>query len=167
MTTPPPPHVYPVDMPLEDLRTPELLLTTTLRLFALAWRLRDEAHLDWRRGLVSSGLSLDAAGDFDRLLAMVIIAHRRPLDVRRLHCRALSPDEGRLMQIISLFQHGRSEMAVAALGDWVAPAAQHLAAAPAQALAEAMTKKDLIVPWRHAEAARYAAYAHQGRSLVQ
>jgi hypothetical protein len=170
MTLLPPPHVYPADMPLAELRTSELLLTTTLRLFALAWRTCSEAHPDWRGGMLAAGLSLDTAGAFDKLFAMVVIARRRPLDVRCLHCRTLSPDEDRLLQIVSLFQHGRREAAAAALGDWLPPTAQRLAVAPAQALAEAMAARKLIVPWRHAEAARYETCRHgyrSGLTLVQ
>jgi hypothetical protein len=165
-----PPPAYPAQMPLKELRTAELLLTVTLRLFALAWRARGEAHPDWRGGMLAAGLAPDAIAAFDGLLAVVVVARRRPLEVGCPHCRALSHDEGRLLQMISLFQHGRGEAAEAVLDEWLPPSALRLAAASAQTLAQAMARADLIVPWRHAEAAHIEAGQQgysRGLALVQ
>jgi hypothetical protein len=165
-----PPPVYPADMPLAELRTAELLLATTLRLFARTRRRPDESGPDWRSGLLAAGLPLWTAGAFDGLLGMVAAACKRPLEVRCPRCGTLSRDEARLLQIVSLFQHHRPELAQAALGDWLPPGAQRLAAGPAQALARAMRHGGLVIPWRHAQAAHLGsihAGAGRGLALVQ
>ncbi|NIJ42983.1 hypothetical protein FHS78_003291 [Parvibaculum indicum] len=168
MPTPPP--TYPADTPLSDLKTPELLLTTTLRLFAEAWRRPGEDCPDWRGGLLSAGLPVWGTSAFDGLINMVAAATRRPLDVRCPRSKVLSMDEGRLLQVVSLFQHGQPEPAKAALGAWLPPAAQRMAAVPAEAFARALKESGLVVPMRRDPVGRPAAYlihANPGLQLVQ
>lgn len=165
-----PSPVYPAGMPLQELRTAELLVTATVRLFALPWRVPGESHPDWRGGLVAAGVPRWGVSAFDGLFGIVVVARRRPLDIRCLHCRALGHDEGRLLQILSLFQHSRSDAAEAVLGDWLPPVAQSLAAAPAEGLAWALAEARLVIPWRHPQAGGAVddqARANPGLSLVQ
>lgn len=168
MTRSPPPAVYARDTPLAELRTAELVLTSTLRLFASAWRAPGENLPDWRGGLLRSGAEPWAASAFDGLFAIVVVATRRPLDVGCPCCPVLSPDEGRLLQLVSLFQHGRPDAGEAVLGEWLPPAAQRLAAAPADGLGRALSQAGLVVPWRHAEAACLPTSARgYDRGLIQ
>jgi hypothetical protein len=147
-----------------------LLLTATLRLFALPWRAPGESHPDWRGGFLAAGVPDWGVSAFDGLFGIVVAAPRRPLDVRCLHCRVLGRDEGRLLQIVSLFQHRRPGAAAAVLGDWLPPAAQRLAAVPAEGLARALGEAGLLLPWRHLAAVGpmdHQARANPGLSLVQ
>ena len=162
-----PPAVYAADTPLRDLGTAELLLTVTMRLFAANWSAQGGSRPDWRGGLVRCGAGDEAMAAFDGVFSVVLAASRRPLDLRCATCPTLSPDEGRLLQIVSLFQHQRPDDAVRVLGRWLTPAAQRLGAAPAEALGRALTRVGLVVPWRHAEAAASSARAgSRGLMLV-
>ncbi len=169
MTVPPP--VYPADTDVTALRTAETLLVSTLRLFALTWTIPGDSHPDWRGGLLAARLPLWATKAFDSLFSIVVVATRRPLDVRCLHCRGLGYDEGRLLQLVSLFQHGRPEAGEAVLGDWLPPTAQRLAASPAEGLAAALLQGGLVVPWRGrqptAAIAAHQVHANPGLVLVQ
>jgi len=143
---------YPEDMPVARLRTAEMLLVVTLRLFARAWEERDagapHGRPDWRGGLRAIDMPEWGISAFGGLWEMVALSTRRTLDVRCPRCRHLSVDEGRFLQTIGLFQQGAGERAAACLGDWLPPAARRLAAAPAEALARALAEVDLVVPWR-------------------
>jgi hypothetical protein len=133
---------------LADLGTAEMLLAVTLRLFVLPWREPHGDHPDWREGLLSGDLPSWTPLAFAALLRVVVTAAHRPLDVRCLHCLKLGYDEGRLLQIVSLFQHRRCEEAEAVLESWLPPAACRLAVSPACGLAQGLQKADLVIPLR-------------------
>lgn len=144
----PPQPVYGPDTLLADLRTAETLLTVTLRLFALPWREPGQIHPDWREGLRAGDLPAHTAQAFEGLLQVVIVATRRPLDVRCLSCPQLGYDEGRLLQIVSLLQHRRGADAEAVLESWLPAAACRFAMPPAVDLAQALRQAGLVIPLR-------------------
>jgi len=140
--------VYAHDLPLSCLKTGEALITVTLRLLAGQWRESGDDYPNWRQGLQASGLSPWAIAAFESLFEIVVAARRHPLDVRDLHCPRLGSDERRFIEIISLFQHGRSEQAEGILRGWLPAAAFRLAAYPAASLASALQQADLLIPLR-------------------
>jgi hypothetical protein len=145
---------YAEDAPLDRLCTAELLLVTSLRLFAAAHCEPDAGH-DWRGGLAA------AAPAFEALFGIVAITAWRPLDVRCRHCQHLGQDEARLLQIVGLLQHGRMFAARDVLAVWLPPAAARLAILPAKALAAALACDKLFVP-----SVGTAQPTHRGSRLV-
>ncbi len=163
-----PQTVYLDNEPLARLRTSELLLVTTLRLFAAA-HCHPDGAIDWRGGLAASGAGCCAVPAFDALFGIVATTARRSLDVRCRHCPSLSHDEGRLLQLVSLLQHGRAWEARDILSGWLAPTAVRLAVLPAKGLAAALARADLVVPLRHrmaGAAENGAAATHRGSIMV-
>jgi hypothetical protein len=144
----PPQPVYGPDTLLAGLETAEMLLAVTLRLYALPWQEPDRDHPDWREGLQAGSLPPWTSLAFEALLRIVVAATRRPLDVRCLHCPSLGYDEGRLLQLIGLFQHRRNEEAAAVLESWLPTAACRLAVSPACGLAKGLRQADLVIPLR-------------------
>ncbi len=166
---PAPPPSYPDDTPLAGLGTAELLLVTSLRLYA-ASRVGEVGDRDWRGGLENCGTGCCAVTAFDALFGIVAAAARRPLDVRCRHCTGLSGDEGRFLQFVGLLQHGRVFDARDLLCDWLPPAAMRLAILPAKGLATSLARARLLVPLRGPDLARQAPGAkrqtHSGSPLV-
>lgn len=166
---PSPLPVYGPDILLADLGTAETLLAVTLRLFVLPWQEPDLNHPDWREGLQAGDLPSWTSLAFEALLRVVVTATRRPLDVRCLHCPKLGYDEGRLLQIISLFQHQRCKEAAAVLESWLPPAACRLAVSPACGLAKGLQRADLVIPLRRNVTVRIPPHQlriHPGLMLV-
>jgi hypothetical protein len=172
MRTARPTPVYAVNEPLADLRTAELFVVSSLRLWVLPHRDPTGIHPDWRGGFVAADIDDFGAPAFDQLFQIVAAAARRSLDVRCQRCARLGGDEGFLLQLLSLLQRERTEAAAAILGDWLPPAAARLALLPAKGFAAALMEGGLSIPVRHAEAASAdylgaAAYADRGLALVQ
>lgn len=170
---PAPQPVYGPGTRLTDLGTAENLLAVTLRLFALAWRQQegrepDTTHSDWREGFEAAGLACWAGISFAALFHIVIAATRRPLDVRCLHARELGYDEGRLLQMVSLFQHSQIRHAEAVLESWLPDAAKRMALSPAAGLARALAQGDLVIPLRPGmmKPSPYPLQANRGLMLV-
>ena len=141
---------YPDDMPLSELRTPEVLLLATLRIFAeSAW---SQHPRDWSEGLVAANVPAQGIEGLARLFDVIAVAPRRRLAVACIHCRTLCPDEGLFLQLIAMLQrkdvHGAKEI----LLNWVAPAAARAATPYAQALAEGLARQGLLLPRRSAMA---------------
>ena len=109
-----PPYV--AEMPLAGLKTAELFLLTTLRLWLAAHR-RAQVP-DWRQGLAAAGLLEDGAPDFDMTLR-ILIAGVRKLDSRPAGHPRLSADEARLLRLFGALQHGETGEAVAILQAWL------------------------------------------------
>ncbi len=146
-------HPQPIYGPqtlLSDLTTPEILLAVTLRLFALPWREPGDDHPDWREGLRIGNLPFWTATMFESFLQIVVLATRRPLDVRCTDCPQLGYDEGRLLQIVSLLQHHRNDEAEAVLESWLPAAACRVALTPAEGLARGLRQAGLVIPLRPA-----------------
>ena len=127
------------ELPLHILRTPELLLVATLRLFARsAWQ---ETPLDWSEGLRAAGLPPDCIDALTRLFEIVAVAPRRRLAIACMHQTVLSPDEYRFLWMIAALQRHAAEEARATLQIWVAPAAARLALPCARLLAEGLARQ--------------------------
>jgi hypothetical protein len=168
MTLPPP--VYAAKTPLSELQTAELFVVVSLRLWVAA--LRDPTSVDrgWRSGFDAAGLDAVGRDAFDALFRTVAATALRSLDVRCPRCAELGADEGRLLQLLSLIQRGRSGEAAAILADWMPASARRLALVSAQDFAASLLEGGLLIPLRHAEAAgaaRSGAYADRGLALVQ
>jgi hypothetical protein len=99
--------------------------------------------------LEAAGLGASAADDFANLFGLVAAAPRRKLDVGWPHCPVLSPDEGRLVQLMGFLQRNRINQASEILADWLTPAAARHALAPASSVARGFGRLGLIVPHRH------------------
>ena len=136
------------DLLFSSLRTAEALITVSLRMRALHWRAQAQDHPDWRGGFQASGLPSWAVTAFDRLFQIVASAARCPLDVRSVDCPQLGSDEGQFLQVLSHFQHCRSEQAEVILRGWLPAAAFRLAAYPAASLACALQQAALVIPLR-------------------
>ena len=143
---PTPSLAYPHDMPLTGLCTAELLLVTTLRLFARSCD--GPAERAWQPGFEAAGIAPCAVRAFDTLFNIVARLRHRSLDVRCPHCRHLGVDEGRLLQFISLMQRSRAREAFGVLAEWLPPCGMRLAVFPAQKLADALMQGGLFVPHR-------------------
>jgi hypothetical protein len=133
-----------VERPVSALRTAELLLLASLRLYALSWHAPRAP--DWREGLRAADVSRSAVSALGRFLAIVAFAARRSLEVRCMHCGIVSEDENRFLQIIGLLQDRRPMEAMRILCAWLPPAACRLAADPAEMLANSLAVSGLIVP---------------------
>ncbi len=161
------PPVYPADTRLLELRTAELLLVATLRLFVATWREPDEDYPDWRSGFRAVGILAGAGPAFETLFGTVMALPHRERKVCSPCCPFLAPDEGRLLQLVSLLQRARVGDGRAILADWLPASAARLSLSPAQELAAAMMRGDLVVPLRHAEAAiRHGDTIHADRGMV-
>jgi hypothetical protein len=109
-----PPYV--AEMPLAGLKTAELLLLTTLRLWLAAHRRAPVP--DWRQGLAAAGLMEDGAPDFDMTLR-ILVAGVRTLDSRPVGHPRLSADEARLLRLFGALQRGQTGEAVGMLQAWL------------------------------------------------
>lgn len=169
MLLPCPQPVYPPDLPMAELRTPELLPVASTRLWVASLREPEAGHPAWQGGLEAAGIARMGAPALEALLRIVATAAQRSLDVRCMRCARLGADEAALLHILSLLQGGRQVEALAILADWLPCAAARLALAPAEGFARAMARGGLDLPLRHAEAAtihRLAPTAHADRGLA-
>lgn len=146
---------YPDDMSLSELRTPEVLLLATLRIFAeSAWSQHAE-DWSWSEGLAAANVPAQGIEGLARLFDVIAVAPRRRLAVACIHCRTLRPDEGLFLQLIATLQrrdvHGAKEI----LLNWVAPAAARAAIPYARVLADGLAQQGLLLPRRSAMAGMF------------
>lgn len=158
---------YGSDMPLSGLVTSEALITVSLRLRILDWREQGQPHPDWEGGFKAAGLPPWAIIAFDRLLQIVTRAARSPLDVRGFRCPRLGSDEGRFLQILSLFQHCTDGQAEALLENWLSAAPAQLATSPAINLACALQQSGFLIPLRGAAPTVIACQLGAHRGLIR
>jgi hypothetical protein len=144
------PAAYEPDMPMTELRSAELFLAGAFRLYASERIDPKRRWPDWRQGFVAAGIAADGVPAFERLFEIITAVPLRPLSVRCIHARFLAEDEGRLLQMVSLSQHGRDEEAAGLLEDWIPPAAVQLALPALRGLSFAMQGAGLSVPCRQA-----------------
>ncbi len=147
----PPPSTYLDDMSLSHLNTAELLLTATVRLYAVQARGGDYTGLDWHEGLLSAGVRPCAVVAFGIVLDAIFSTSQKALDIRCPLCPDLGEDEGKILQVISLLQQQRFGEAHAILGNWLPPLEQSAMIAPTAHLALACAGHGLRVPWRSRE----------------
>lgn len=137
------------ELPLDILRTPELLLVATLRMFARnAWQ---APPMDWSEGLRAAGLPPDSIDALTRLFEIIAVAPRRRLAIACMHQTVLSPDEYRFLRMIAALQRHAQDEARMFLEIWVAPAAARLALPCARLLAEGLARQGYRLPqrWEH------------------
>lgn len=163
--------VYAEETTLFDLCTAELFVVTVLRLWMSGGDDLDRPDY-WQRAFHAAGTAPGGAPAFGSLMRVVAGAARQPLDVRPRTCRGLGRDEGVVLRVISLLQSERRGEASRLLVTWLPPAAARLAVRPAESLAMELAGAGLLVPLRHAEAARVrrlaaCAHATPGLALLQ
>lgn len=137
------------ETPVCELSSPELLLLTTARLFALGPQA--DPRLDWQAGFRAAGIASKAVPAFHTLFSIICIAQRRSLDVRHLTCPKLGFDESRLFQLLVAAQQKQLRPLQEILLDWLHPSAMRMAFEPLQQLAEAFLSADLAMPDRRHE----------------
>ena len=138
-----PPYV--AEMPLAGLKTAELFLLTTLRLWLAAHR-RAQVP-DWRQGLAAAGLMEDGAPDFDMTLR-ILIAGVRKLDSRAAGHPRLSADEARLLRLFGALQRGETGEAVGILQAWLPSKPLRWLLRYARSFVGVMATQKLILPDR-------------------
>jgi hypothetical protein len=130
-------------MPLARLRTAELLLVTTVRLFAHSARYGLSQH--WWKDL----------------FGIIALSPRRKLAVAGMSYRLLCPDEGRFLQLVALLQRKDTGGAEDVLLNWVLPMAVRLSISHAQMLADGLADQGLLLPRRCETDAMFAEHAHR------
>jgi hypothetical protein len=145
-----PPYV--AETPLAGLKTAEVFLLTTLRLWLAAHR-RAQAP-DWRRGLAAAGLMEDGAPDFDMTLR-ILVAGVRQLDSRAACHPRLSADEARLLRLFGALQRG--EIGVDILEAWLPSKPLRWLLQYARSFLSVMAAQKLILPDRMPEAGPHCA----------
>ena len=141
-----PPYV--AEMPLAGLKTAELFLLATLRLWLAAHR-RAQVP-DWRQGLAAAGLMEDGAPDFDMTLR-ILIAGCRTLDSRPTGHPRLSADEARLLRLFGALQRGATGEAVEILQAWLPSKPLRWLLRYARSFVGAMAAQSLTLPDRIVE----------------
>jgi len=143
---------YETDTPLDRLRTPELFLLSTLRLWIAGAVDPEGRHPRWSEGCHVAGLRPAAVTGFDAFWRLMAAAPRRPghapLDLRCPTCPRLGADEAWFLQAVQALQAGEDRATVAILARWLPPAAQRLALPPLMALAAGLLEAELALPDR-------------------
>jgi hypothetical protein len=152
-------HAYVTDAHLIELRTAELFIVTSVRLWAAPYRDPDGDHPAWQPGFAAARIAGEGVTGFDTLFRVIVAAHNRCLDVRCLRCGRLGADEALLLQLVGLLQQTMIDEALAILADWLPPTAVHMALLPAQHFAAALADAGLRIPDHRQEAVRPSAYA--------
>jgi hypothetical protein len=139
---------YPLDARLGELRTAEVFLVVSLRLWNTGEVNPAAGDLRWRVGFHAAGVDLCGTLAFEQLCRMVAIASRRATQVRSLGCLTLSRDEALLLQSIGQMQLGLPAHAQGSLRELCPPAAIRFLLHPAQTLAASLGRCGLWLPRR-------------------
>jgi hypothetical protein len=167
-----PPPVYAEETDMNELGPAEVIVVAALRLWVGGARRSAGPLSDWRGILQIAGIADPGVTAFGCLMDIVAGTAIRTILVRPRFCRMLGCDEGRLLQLASLLQHGRGAVAAEILGEWLPPEAAALAERVAAVLAVALAEANLVLPLRHSEAASIGSggpggYAMPGLALLQ
>ena len=159
---------YVAEMPLAGLRTAELFLLTTLRLWLAAHRRADVP--DWRQGFAAAGLMEDGAPDFDMTLRILVAGARR-LDSRPAGHPRLSADEARMLRLFGALQRGDTGEAVGILQASLPSEPLRWLLRYARSFVGVMAAQRLILPDRRADdqahfALRVSAGAFSDRGTI-
>jgi hypothetical protein len=159
---------YVTDAHLIELRTAELFVVASVRLWAAPYRDPAGDHPGWQHGFAAARIGGDGVAGFDTLFRIVVAAHRRCLDVRSLRCGRLGRDEALLLQLVGVLQQARIDDALTVLAEWLPAAALHLALLPAQRFAAGLAEAGLLVPDRRPAVERRIVHAmpHGDRGLA-
>lgn len=139
---------YPPGTSLRGLRTAELFVVLSVRLWVQAAVAPERAAGDWREGCRHAGIDEDGIAEFDRLFGIVATAVNRGLDVHPFDCPKLGADETLLLAAVAEMQHRREAGFGCVLTNWLPPAARRLAYGPLLGVAAALARVRLIVPLR-------------------
>lgn len=90
----------------------------------------------------------EAAPGLHAILHHTAIAAERPVDVRCLPCRLLSPDEARMLHAIACGQRARTAEAYDALTAWLPPTAARLTLEAVAGISRALRRADVELPLR-------------------
>ena len=141
-----PPYV--AEMPLAGLKTAELFLLTTLRLWLAAHHRADVP--DWRQGFAAAGLMEDGAPDFEMTMRILVAGVRR-LDSRPARHPRLGADEARLLRLFGTLQRGETGEALGILQAWLPSKPLRWLLRYARSFVGVMAAQRLILPDRMAE----------------
>lgn len=150
-----------------ELTTGELLLVTSLRLYALPFREPHLVHPDWRGGFNAAGVGEVAVPAFAALFDVVSRVPLYPLEIGGPRCHRLHRDEAKFLHLIALKQRSRYPEANTILRQWVPAAAARLAAMPALGLAFALERRGLRLPLREIPLPFPSPLPDRGLGLVQ
>lgn len=172
MSDPCPLPAYSQDVALAELRTAELFVVASARLWVAPLSEPHRAHPDWRQGFRAAAIDGMGFHGFDTLFTIVANAAQRSLDIRSPRRPTLGADEVRLLLLIGLLQTERRDDAAAILDEWLPPAAARAALPAAAAFAQSLALSRLWIPSRPGiEAGEQvhvaAVYANRGLVLVQ
>jgi hypothetical protein len=131
---------------ISGLTTPENLLVVSFRLWALPYAQPQHHHPDWRAGFQAAGMDDAASAIFDPLLTTVFTASRHLINVHRMRCRGVSPEEVLFLRCITHFQHENHDEAMEILAAWLHPGGARVAASLAPRLASALEAAGLMLP---------------------
>lgn len=137
---------YPPHTVLGELCTAELFVVSSLRLWVHAYCGCTCGYPDWRDGFDCAGVENAGAEGFDTLWHIVASSALRALDIRPMYCAHLGEDEGRFLRLLALLQNDGPAGAESILGDWCPPGAVRVALGPAQAVANALRVRRLLLP---------------------
>ena len=130
---------------LSELRTGEVFLVCSLRLWVLS-HYRDLGPCpDWREGFQRAGIGCAGAIRFDNLCRIISTSAVRTLHVRSIYCARLGEDEALFLTLLGLLQHDRDLDAEAILRSWCPPTAVRVAMTPARGFAYDLRSRMLWV----------------------
>jgi len=138
---------------LSELRTGEIFLVCSLRLWVLSHCSDPGAYPDWREGFQRAGIGCAGAIRFDNLCRIIATTAQRTLHVRSIYCARLGEDEALFLSLLGLLQHDRDLDAEAILRGWCPPAAVRVAMTPARGFAYDLRSRMLWVSAPHIETA--------------
>lgn len=137
---------YPAHTVLGELKTAELFVVSSLRLWVMSHSGPVDAYPDWREGLHRARIGTAGAVGFDTLCRILATTALRSLDVRSLTCKRLGEDEAWMLSLLGQLQHDRVGDAERILSSWCPPSAARLAITPARAFATALCARRLRLP---------------------
>lgn len=167
-----PEPLHPAETPMAALRTAELFVVASARLWVAGLRDPEGNHPDWQPGFRAAAIEAYGAAGFDGLFTIVAGNAARGLDIRCPRCPRLGGDEAHLLHLLGLLQQQRNDGAAAMLADWLPPAAARAALPAAEAFAHGLAGSGLWIATAPRSAASLqtriaAAYANRGLVLVQ
>ncbi|MCW5773011.1 MAG: hypothetical protein KIT16_15315, partial [Rhodospirillaceae bacterium] len=122
-----PEPLHAADTPMAALRTAELFIVASSRLWVAALRDPAAGVPDWQPGFRAAAIDAYGAAGFDRLFSIIAGNALRPLDIRCPRCPRLGADEAHLIHLLGLLQEHRADEAAAMLAEWLPPAAARAA----------------------------------------
>jgi hypothetical protein len=136
---------------LRELKTAELLVITSLRLWVLSHFSGACDWPDWREGFIRGGMSSADAVAFHALCRIIAISALRRLDVRPLHCARLGEDEAWLLEWLALLQRDRVRDAESIVRRICPPSAVRLAIGSGRVFTRALASLRLWLTAHHPE----------------